>query len=406
MCSPSAQTTTLRGRSIAANGAAFMTAVPATGLPKTTSVVGAQVQPDAASFSGLIDDCKQSHASGFDQVGEFGDGVLHGAGTVFGSDLSRGRMVRGHGSSISVSRWQAGRVDRPCPSRFLVTRYAPQAARRAGVLPGLAPLAKNLSYGLGTRGQTGGGHGREQGDRTGHHAVPRRGGGDGCGWLRGTSAELDELTEGRRVVAVQVDLATPAGPTDLVSAALEGGPLDIVVNNVGAVATRLDGFLAVTDEQWSNSLTLTFLAAVRTTRAALPGYADRRARRHRHRLLGERLPARSGRHRLLRRQGRLGQLLQGVVQRSRTARYPGEHREPGSSFDRPVVGRAGVATAVGSAQGVDPDSVVRQQEQQAATGRFTTPEEVADLVVVLASDRTGNVTGSDFVIDGGLVTTL
>jgi NAD(P)-dependent dehydrogenase (short-subunit alcohol dehydrogenase family) len=40
------------------------------------------------------------------------------------------------------------------------------------------------------------------------------------------------------------------------------------------------------------------------------------------------------------------------------------------------------------------------------TGRFTHPQEVADLVLLLASDRTGNVTGADFVIDGGLVTTL
>ena len=29
-----------------------------------------------------------------------------------------------------------------------------------------------------------------------------------------------------------------------------------------------------------------------------------------------------------------------------------------------------------------------------------------DLVLLLASDRAGNVTGSDFVIDGGLVTTV
>jgi len=40
------------------------------------------------------------------------------------------------------------------------------------------------------------------------------------------------------------------------------------------------------------------------------------------------------------------------------------------------------------------------------TGRFIRPEEVADLIVLLASDRAGNVTGSDFVIDGGLITTL
>ena len=40
------------------------------------------------------------------------------------------------------------------------------------------------------------------------------------------------------------------------------------------------------------------------------------------------------------------------------------------------------------------------------TGRFTTPGEVATLVALLASQRTGNVTGSNYVIDGGLVKTM
>ena len=40
-----------------------------------------------------------------------------------------------------------------------------------------------------------------------------------------------------------------------------------------------------------------------------------------------------------------------------------------------------------------------------ATGRFTTPEEVATLVVLLASQRTANVTGANYVIDGGLIKT-
>jgi NAD(P)-dependent dehydrogenase (short-subunit alcohol dehydrogenase family) len=31
---------------------------------------------------------------------------------------------------------------------------------------------------------------------------------------------------------------------------------------------------------------------------------------------------------------------------------------------------------------------------------------LVDVVLLLASDRAGNVTGSDFVIDGGLITTL
>jgi NAD(P)-dependent dehydrogenase (short-subunit alcohol dehydrogenase family) len=41
-----------------------------------------------------------------------------------------------------------------------------------------------------------------------------------------------------------------------------------------------------------------------------------------------------------------------------------------------------------------------------ATGRMTTPEEVATLVVMLASPRTANVTGSNYVIDSGLIKTL
>ena len=41
-----------------------------------------------------------------------------------------------------------------------------------------------------------------------------------------------------------------------------------------------------------------------------------------------------------------------------------------------------------------------------ATRRFTAPEEVATVVALLASPRTANVTGSDYVIDGGLVKTM
>jgi NAD(P)-dependent dehydrogenase (short-subunit alcohol dehydrogenase family) len=40
------------------------------------------------------------------------------------------------------------------------------------------------------------------------------------------------------------------------------------------------------------------------------------------------------------------------------------------------------------------------------TGRFTTPDEVAAIVTLLASPIMGNVTGANWLIDGGLVKTV
>ncbi len=73
------------------------------------------------------------------------------------------------------------------------------------------------------------------------------------------------------------------------------------------------------------------------------------------------------------------------------------------------MGADGVAATVAKQTGVDVETAKREiiaSQGGFATGRFTEPDEVADLVVFLASGRAGNVTGSDFVIDGGLIKTL
>jgi NAD(P)-dependent dehydrogenase (short-subunit alcohol dehydrogenase family) len=72
------------------------------------------------------------------------------------------------------------------------------------------------------------------------------------------------------------------------------------------------------------------------------------------------------------------------------------------------LGEHGVAETVAAASGVDA-ATARENVVAGiggfATGRFTTPEEVATLVVMLASERTANVTGANYVIDGGLIKT-
>jgi len=72
------------------------------------------------------------------------------------------------------------------------------------------------------------------------------------------------------------------------------------------------------------------------------------------------------------------------------------------------LGDHGVAATVAAASGVDFDTAretVVAGIGGFATGRFTTPEEVATLVALLASGRTANVTGANYVIDGGLIKT-
>ena len=95
---------------------------------------------------------------------------------------------------------------------------------------------------------------------------------------RDMTKELKALAEDGRVLPVEVDLTAPGGPAELVAAAaLAFGGLDILVNNVGAVRPRTGGFLTVTDEDWAETFAVNFLAAMRSTRAALPYLVERGA---------------------------------------------------------------------------------------------------------------------------------
>ena len=88
---------------------------------------------------------------------------------------------------------------------------------------------------------------------------------------RSLTDDLSQLTTRGEVHPVQVDLGSPDGPTRLIEEAVATyGGLDVLVNNVGAVRPRPGGFLSLTDDDWLWGLTINFLAAVRTTRAALP----------------------------------------------------------------------------------------------------------------------------------------
>jgi NAD(P)-dependent dehydrogenase (short-subunit alcohol dehydrogenase family) len=223
---------------------------------------------------------------------------------------------------------------------------------------------------------------------------------------RTESDELRDLVASGRVREVRVDLSTPDGPAELVASALEDGRLDVLVNNVGAVTPRLDGFLEVTDEQWLRSLALTFMAAVRTTRAVLPGMLDAG---------GGTIVNTCSVNAFLpdpavidysAAKAALWNFSKALSKEVGPRGIRVNTVSPGPVSTGLWLGNHGVAETVAKATGGDPAAVAQQQASEASTGRFTTPEEVADLVVLLAGDRAGNVTGADFLIDGGLIKTL
>jgi NAD(P)-dependent dehydrogenase (short-subunit alcohol dehydrogenase family) len=221
---------------------------------------------------------------------------------------------------------------------------------------------------------------------------------------------VDSLAGLERVTGVALDLASPEGPARLVQRALDDhGRVDVLVNNVGAVRMRLQGFLGTSDAEFEWAMQMNFFSALRATRAALPAMVKQGG--------GAIVNVASVNAFFEPDAGVLdyGAAKAALVNLTKSLAQEFGPRgihinavSPGPVSTDLWLGKGGVADTVSKATGVDVDTA-RQNVIASlggfATGRFTTPEEVATLVVFLASARTANVTGSNYVIDGGLIKT-
>jgi NAD(P)-dependent dehydrogenase (short-subunit alcohol dehydrogenase family) len=224
-----------------------------------------------------------------------------------------------------------------------------------------------------------------------------------AGSLR-VSPELEELARGGSVTPVEVDLAEPSGPGRLIDVA--GDRIHVLVNNVGIAPPRPTGFLTVTDEMWETTWNLNVMAAVRTTRAALPVMLETGA--------GAVVNTGSVNSRLAdplvidysAAKAALANFAKSLSKEFGPRGIRVNTVAPGPVATDLWLGPDGVAATVSAAGNIAPDDVAAGAARQMVTGRFSRPEEVADIVLLLASDRTANVTGAEFTIDGGLLTTL
>jgi NAD(P)-dependent dehydrogenase (short-subunit alcohol dehydrogenase family) len=221
------------------------------------------------------------------------------------------------------------------------------------------------------------------------------------------SRTVDNLTGLERVTPVAVDLVDPDGPRALIARAIEEhGQIDILVNNVGGVHPRLDGFLSLSDADFEASLQLNFFSALRATRAAVTDMSTRGA--------GVIVNVASVNaffepDSAVIDYGAAKAALLNVAKSLSQELGPGGIRitsvSPGPVATDLWLGDDGVAATIGRATGSGADAIRAQAVSGMPTGRFTTADEVAAIVALLASPRAANVTGASWVIDGGLVKT-
>ncbi len=185
------------------------------------------------------------------------------------------------------------------------------------------------------------------------------------------------------------------------------GGVDILVNNVGGSSAPGGGFAALTDEDWQDALDANLLAAVRLDRALLPGMLSQGAGVIVHiSSIQRRLPLFEA------------TLAYAAAKAALTTYSKGLSKEVGPKGVRVntvapgfIETTAAQALIVRLAEGGGVDQKAARQQLMASLGgipigRPGRPEEVAELVAFLVSDRAAAIHGSEYVIDGGTVPTV
>jgi NAD(P)-dependent dehydrogenase (short-subunit alcohol dehydrogenase family) len=219
---------------------------------------------------------------------------------------------------------------------------------------------------------------------------------------RSTPAELDDPES-----FVRADVSTPEGVAAIASAAANRlGGVDIMVHVVGGSGQEPGGAVALTDADWDLALAINLYAAVRLDRALLPGMIaqGRGAIVHitsiqRRNPLPTTVPYAAAKAALTNYSKNLA---------NQVAPHGVRVNSVAPGFVETEAARE-MVSALASARGVD-EATSRQQIMDSIggipLGRPSRPEEVAELVSFLVSDRASAIVGAEYVIDGGSLRTV
>ena len=207
---------------------------------------------------------------------------------------------------------------------------------------------------------------------------------------------------------VEADLATPDGVARVfreVSERFNG--LDILINNVGGSTAPSGGFAVLSDDEWQRALDLNLLAAVRLDRAFLPGMIRQGN--------GVIIHVSSIQRRLPLFEATLAYAAAKAALTTYSKGLANELGPKGVRVNSIAPGFVETSAAQGLIErlakraGTD-EKRAREELMQSLggipIGRPGMPEEVAELVAFLASERAAAVHGAEYVIDGGTVPTV
>lgn len=220
--------------------------------------------------------------------------------------------------------------------------------------------------------------------------------GDALGALGGS---LDAAT-------AVADLSTRDGVEGGIREALApyGGDVDVLVNNVGAGYVR--GFDDLDDDTWQETLQINFFSYVRATRAVLSTMRERGGVIVNNASDLAKQPEAVPIDYSVSKAAVLG--LTKALARAEAPRIRVNAVAPGPVWTPFWTKPGGFADTLGEVHGMPPEQAVEHELslRQMPLARLGRPEEVANVIVFLASDLTSFVTSSVYGVDGGTVRSL
>lgn len=210
------------------------------------------------------------------------------------------------------------------------------------------------------------------------------------------------------MVFVPAGLSTPEGvkASSEAVAELVGVP-DILVHVVGGSRSPAGGYAALDDERWAQELSLNLLPAVRLDRAIVPGMVARGSGAIVHvTSIQRRMPLHDSTLAYAAAKSALTTYSKGLANEVALAGVRVNSVAPG--FIRTDGAEALLARRMSESR-ITREAALGELMRVLGgipLGRPAEPEEVAETIAFLVSDRASGITGSEHVVDGGTIRTV